>query len=116
MSTNAEYAEMKSKASEESDGTGFRYPPSKNLYLKIVLVVLAIFLIVTTVLAVAFIALYANSDDSSSSSSNVCQTEACFDLSVQILGNMDENEDPCQNFYNFTCGNWANFQGIKPGQ
>ena len=108
--------------SEAEAATEFRHPSSKKRYL--VPGLLSLLLIVTAVLCVVFIALYAteaesNSDSSSSSSSstgsNVCQTEGCFDVAVQILGAMDEDVDPCEDFYNFTCGNWAKFQGIPAG-
>jgi predicted metalloendopeptidase len=39
-------------------------------------------------------------------------SEACLDLAVQIKGSMDETVDPCENFYNFTCGNWDVFNHI----
>ena len=46
---------------------------------------------------------------------NVCVSEACLDLAVQIKGAMDESVDPCDDFYNFTCGNWPAFNHIPEG-
>ena len=111
---------MEAKATEAAKGTGpeVRRPPSSRSY-PIIIGLLLLFVIVTAILAVVFIALYAAESDSDSSSSstgsNVCQTEACFDVAVQILGAMDEDVDPCEDFYNFTCGNWALFNGVPPG-
>ena len=126
MASTTVYSPMGAKAGE-ADGE-IRISSSKGRCGTIVIVVLlALFLIVTTVLAAAFVALYVTKSDSDSSSSsspnssnsstgsNVCQTEACFDVAVQILGAMDEDVDPCEDFYNFTCGNWALFHAIPPG-
>ena len=80
--------------------------------------IITVFLAVLLVLAVAGLVVFAvlygtsSSDDSNDS---VCQTDACFDVSVQIKGAMDESVDPCKDFYNFTCGNWDIYNGIRPG-
>ena len=79
----------------------------------IIFVLLLILLLITTILSATFIVLYARR---SSSSSDVCQSDACFDLSVQIKGSMNEDVDPCEDFYNFTCGNWAIYNHITQGR
>jgi predicted metalloendopeptidase len=33
-----------------------------------------------------------------------------------ILRNMDLNADPCEDFYQYTCGNWANTTKIPEGK
>ena len=87
-------------------------PKSRSILLGIIIAVMGVLLFVTTLLFVVFAALYATGDDSSS---EVCQSEACLDLSVQIKGAMDESVNPCEDFYNFTCGNWPFFNKIPPG-
>ena len=99
----------------------------RRVPLKMILIaILTLLLLATTAVAATFVVFYLNHSSSSSDSSptstpspapssNVCQTEACFDLAVQILGAMDESADPCEDFYNFTCGNWDIFNHIRPG-
>lgn len=36
----------------------------------------------------------------------MCTTPACIKLSAQILSSMDRSVQPCENFYEFTCGNY----------
>lgn len=47
--------------------------------------------------------------------SNVCLTESCIQASAFILGNINRSVDPCQDFYNFTCGAWAQKTVIPTG-
>ena len=41
------------------------------------------------------------------SSSKVCLSQECIKLSAAIISAMDPSVDPCQDFYNFSCGNWV---------
>lgn len=36
--------------------------------------------------------------------SNLCMTKGCVKTSAQILDLIDDNVDPCDNFYEFACG------------
>ena len=91
-----------------------------------IIVLLVVFLVMAILLVIVFVVLYGVSKNSSSESSStssptpppsdtICQTDACFDLSVQILASMDDTANPCTNFYNYTCGNWDIYQHIRPG-
>jgi len=37
---------------------------------------------------------------------NECTSEECIEFSKRILSNMDTSVNPCDNFYEFTCGGW----------
>ncbi|KAK0095919.1 hypothetical protein PV326_007046 [Microctonus aethiopoides] len=39
---------------------------------------------------------------------NVCSTLICKQSALHILNNMDESVEPCDDFYNFACGNFLN--------
>ena len=47
--------------------------------------------------------------------SNLCLTESCTSAAAFILGNVDRSIDPCDDFYNFTCGAWAQKTVIPTG-
>ncbi|ORX68080.1 hypothetical protein BCR32DRAFT_286175, partial [Anaeromyces robustus] len=36
----------------------------------------------------------------------VCDTPECHNTAERILSKIDEEVDPCNNFYDFACGNW----------
>lgn len=35
-----------------------------------------------------------------------CETPGCLSAAMRIMSYMDENIDPCENFYEFSCGNY----------
>jgi len=37
-----------------------------------------------------------------------CLTKECYETSKKILSGMDTSVNPCEDFYQFTCGNWNN--------
>ncbi|GIY26782.1 hypothetical protein CDAR_530091 [Caerostris darwini] len=48
-----------------------------------------------------------------SSGVNVCLTPGCVKAAAAILSNLDENVDPCDDFYQFSCGGWLNTHAIS---
>jgi len=44
--------------------------------------------------------------DSSDEDDNVCNTPECIEVSNKIINDMDTSVDPCDDFYQFTCGNF----------
>ena len=70
----------------------------------IVAICLAVAMVVIAALAVALA--MANSDEEKPTTSEVCLTESCVQLAAKVLSGLDQSINPCENFYNFTCGNW----------
>ena len=98
-----------------------------------VVIVATIIVILTVAVAVAIalgvtlgVSKSANSDnrpedlgvtpgESNSNNSDTCQTESCVKLTAQILTGLDPSVDPCEDFYEFSCGLWANNTNIPEG-
>ena len=43
---------------------------------------------------------------------NVCLSEQCVKVSARILNSLDPSVDPCENFYQYSCGRWINDNDI----
>ncbi|XP_016944437.4 endothelin-converting enzyme homolog [Drosophila suzukii] len=41
-------------------------------------------------------------------SSSICRSKECIRTAASLIYAMDEQTDPCEDFYQFTCGRWAN--------
>ncbi|XP_058857815.1 endothelin-converting enzyme 1-like isoform X2 [Acipenser ruthenus] len=45
----------------------------------------------------------------------LCLSESCIKVASSILGSLDRNVDPCQDFYSFACGNWVKTNPLPDG-
>ncbi|XP_043935096.1 endothelin-converting enzyme 1-like [Protopterus annectens] len=45
-----------------------------------------------------------------------CQTEACQTVSAQLLRNLNQSMDPCEDFFSFSCGKWVSAHPVPPGK
>ncbi|TDG43624.1 hypothetical protein AWZ03_009975 [Drosophila navojoa] len=72
----------------------------RRYYHKVVLGLLAalvvVLLITIIVLSVTF-----------RKSSHICRSKECIRTAASLIYAMDEQTDPCEDFYKFTCGRWA---------
>ena len=44
-----------------------------------------------------------------------CETAACVKLAAMILSGIDPTVNPCQDFYNFSCGLWQDNNYVPDG-
>lgn len=48
--------------------------------------------------------------------STICETAGCIQAAANVLEFLDESTDPCDNFYEFACGNFLKKTQIPPGK
>ncbi|XP_042901081.1 neprilysin-2 isoform X3 [Parasteatoda tepidariorum] len=51
-------------------------------------------------------------NENSSDMSDICLTPGCVKTAAEILQNLNEDADPCDNFYKFACGGWLDKHAI----
>ena len=56
-----------------------------------------------------------SNDVTDETDSKMCLTESCVKLSALILSGVDTTIDPCQDFYNFSCGLWQDNNYVPDG-
>ncbi|XP_066593170.1 neprilysin-like [Prorops nasuta] len=54
-------------------------------------------------------------NDEGSLSGLTCQTEECTKLGHFILSNMNKNVNPCDDFFEYACGNWSDNRQVPSG-
>lgn len=70
----------------------------------------AVAIVSLTLLAIGLIAaiigILVSDNVFSSTESTTCTTPECVKLAATVLSNMDTSVDPCEDFYNYSCGGW----------
>ncbi|XP_018009275.1 neprilysin-2-like [Hyalella azteca] len=56
--------------------------------------------------------LHKTSDKPSSSSADICLTKGCVTSASQLIANMDSEVDPCEDFFEYACGNYLRTKNI----
>ena len=46
---------------------------------------------------------------------DTCTTPACVELASTVLSNMNPDIDPCEDFYNYSCGGWVDRNIVPSG-
>ena len=91
------------------DEVSFKWASTKRrLWIGITVLAIVLAAAVITVIGLAAGLGAAKSSESSESTSEeqVCLSEECVQLSARLLSSMDQSVDPCQDFYNFSCGSF----------
>ncbi len=119
--------ELEEKILEDAPTTFKSSSTKRALWIVVVTlaVVLVVSLAVVFVLAIALGVEKADSSDDDTSAvevptsaveAPVCLTPDCAQLSALVLSGLDETIEPCDNFYNFSCGSWVQNTIIPDGR
>ncbi|XP_053136967.1 membrane metallo-endopeptidase-like 1 isoform X2 [Hemicordylus capensis] len=73
-----------------------------------VAVCLTVLLVLMTCAMAALAVLYSNSRGAQDGDNpeNICTTPGCVTAAARIIQNMDPTAEPCQDFYQYSCGGW----------
>ena len=98
-------------------GKSAKQPRSIWLYVSIICVV---FLLAFIVLAAIFLGLYVTAQNKvnslESKQEGQCTTAQCVSLSAAVFAALNESVDPCEDFYEFSCGGWESTNIIPEGE
>ena len=81
----------------------------------VIAALLAVVIALAVVLGVERAEKVDRADKVDGASEDVCLTDGCIQLSAQITASLNQSVDPCENFYQFSCGNWERTNIIDPG-
>lgn len=87
----------------------------KSRCLKCSVIILILLLILTVAAATTFAVLFFLGIGKSTSS-EICTSDACSSLASRMRKAMNQSADPCEDFYNFACGNWLSQNNFTSGK
>ena len=90
--------------------SGGKCTPGLLLILVVTFLGLSVFLAVVLIGVSVPFAIRANCDTST------CTTPSCVQLAATVLANMNTSVNPCDDFYNYSCGGWVDENIIPPGR
>ncbi|KAK3583845.1 hypothetical protein CHS0354_022890 [Potamilus streckersoni] len=95
--------------SESKQTTGCR---SKQIRVILILVICLMATVCATVVLAVILGVQLSKTTRTENSSDFCQEETCIATAARILGSLDPKVDPCEDFYQFSCGKWIEDQII----
>ncbi|KAL3861795.1 hypothetical protein ACJMK2_007814, partial [Sinanodonta woodiana] len=95
------------EVSESKQTTGCR---CTQVRISIILVICLLIAVCATVVLAVILGMELSKRTRTESSSDVCQEESCIATAARILGSLDLKVEPCEDFYQFSCGKWIENQ------
>ncbi|XP_068727130.1 endothelin-converting enzyme 1-like [Montipora capricornis] len=92
---------------------------------KFLLIILSVIAFILLVLSIVFITLYSlekskqhvtPAEKKVAKEQKDCGTRASLIASLVVLRQLNQNVDPCTNFYEYACGGWAKENALEPGE
>ncbi len=113
--------ELEEKLNTDMPVTTFKSSSNKRIFV-IAIVVLAVLVVLSGIVVLALSITLgverseSDDNDDEPATATVCLTPECAQLSALVLSGLDEDVNPCQDFYNFSCGNWVQNTVIPDGE
>lgn len=118
---------MKKLATSEFDEENVRFEniSSRKKTNSIIIIALTVVLVLLLILCVIFIVLFAlekskvheqAAQETPPSLQKICDSTKCLLAAIDTLKQLNQNADPCTDFYEYACGGWENENALEPGE
>ena len=112
MSSEDKY-ELHLESDNPQPTVSFKWSSTKSR-LRVIIAAVVVALVIA-ILAVIGLAIALGVTKSKESETDACTTPECIQLASALMSGLDQSVDPCQDFYNFSCGRWADSTYIPTG-